>query len=49
VPKLAEAYLYSFKIQEREQTQNWLTRSNLKHLNIRTNLQHTIIEVKEEE
>jgi len=48
VPKLAEAYLCSLKIQECGQTQNWLTSSDLKLLNIRTNLQHTIIEVEEE-
>ena len=49
MPKLAESYLYSLKIQEGRQTQNWLTSSDLKLLNIRTNLQHTIIEVEEEE
>jgi len=49
VPKLAEAYLYSPRIQESGQKQNWLTSSDLKLLNIRKNLQHTIIEVEEEE
>jgi hypothetical protein len=49
VPKLAGAYLYSLKIQKREQNQNWLTSSDSKLLNIKTNLQHTIIEVEEEE